>query len=390
MPKRVLDFDAMWGSDKLASCASWAQAEYAWLYGLADASGCFELTNLRVIWGRVAAIRGNLTIERLEQVFAEFQDKGLLFVWEHEGKRYAHWTGSDVPGRLPPPSWRMRLERFAPPVPKQRLAEYMARFARGRAALAGVGFRGEAQREEPNRKENCKFEISDLREEQGVAGRAQGSQRIDRRAPGADCGFENSDLKEEQGHDGRVASLQRSEQRELFADRGEERGDRNSHLKPNGGAAERFGNSGVGERRAPGAARELGGMAYRDSDVAERSGLKGRVEEGQAQDLGLDWNLNGNLGAGREERRDGQGDAAACSGGANREREINRNNFCNSNSFSNSYSHSNSEGKSVKELAVARELRVGQGPVCGPTRVRPEVLERVRRRDAARAGSRSS
>jgi hypothetical protein len=39
MPKRVIDFDAMWGSDKLAACAPWAQAEYAWLYGLADASG---------------------------------------------------------------------------------------------------------------------------------------------------------------------------------------------------------------------------------------------------------------------------------------------------------------------------------------------------------------
>lgn len=142
MPKRVIDFDAMWGSDKLAACADWAQAEYAWLYGLADASGCFELTNLRVIWGRVAAIRGNLSIERLEQVFREFQDKGLLFVWEHEGKRYGHWTGSDVPGRLPAPSWRMRLERFAPPVPKQLLSEYMARFARGRAALGGGGFRG--------------------------------------------------------------------------------------------------------------------------------------------------------------------------------------------------------------------------------------------------------
>ena len=71
MPKRVIDFDAMWGSDKLASCAEWAQAEYAWLYGLADASGCFEVTNLRVIWGRVAAIRRNLTIERLEQIFGE-------------------------------------------------------------------------------------------------------------------------------------------------------------------------------------------------------------------------------------------------------------------------------------------------------------------------------
>jgi hypothetical protein len=143
MPKRVIDFDAMWGSDKLAACAEWAQAEYAWLYGLADASGSFELTNLRVIWGRVAAIRRNLALERLEQIFDEFHDKGLLFVWEENGKRYGHWTGSDVPGRLPPPSWRMRLERLAPPVPKQQLTEFMSRFARGRAASPGGGFRSE-------------------------------------------------------------------------------------------------------------------------------------------------------------------------------------------------------------------------------------------------------
>src|SRR5713226_5333763 len=142
MPKRVIDFDAMWGSDKLAACAEWAQVEYAWLYGLADASGCFELTNLRVIWGRVAAVRRNLTLERLEQVFDEFHDKGLLFIWGEHGKRYGHWTGSDVPGRLPPPSWRMRLERFAPPVPKQQLVEYMSRFARGRAASVGGAFLG--------------------------------------------------------------------------------------------------------------------------------------------------------------------------------------------------------------------------------------------------------
>jgi hypothetical protein len=140
MPKRVIDFDALWGSDKIAACAEWAQAEYAWLYGLADASGCFELTNLRVIWGRVAAIRRNLTIERLEQIFDEFQEKGLLFVWEENGKRYGHWTGSDVPGRLPAPSWRVRLERLAPPVPRAALAEFMARFARGRAASPGGGF----------------------------------------------------------------------------------------------------------------------------------------------------------------------------------------------------------------------------------------------------------
>ncbi len=128
MPKRVIDFDAMWASDKLAACAEWAQGEYAWLYGLADASASFELTNLRVIWGRVAAIRRNLTLERLAEIFEEFKARGLLFTWEENGKLYGHWTGSDVPGRLPAPSWRVRLERLAPPVPRERLNAYTAHY----------------------------------------------------------------------------------------------------------------------------------------------------------------------------------------------------------------------------------------------------------------------
>jgi hypothetical protein len=40
-----------------------------------------------------------------------------------------------------------------------------------------------------------------------------------------------------------------------------------------------------------------------------------------------------------------------------------------------------------RELVVARELRVGAGPVCGASRVRPEVLERERRRELARAAA---
>jgi hypothetical protein len=124
-------------------------------------------------------------------------------------------------------------------------------------------------------------------------------------------------------------------------------------------------------------------MGHRGRDISEGSGLKGRLEECQAQDLGLGWNLNGNLGVERDERRDGQGAAAGCSDRATWERELTRTNFFTSNSYSSS------EAKSAKELAVARELRVGQGPVCGPARVRPEVLERVRRREAARGGSRS-
>ena len=136
MPKRVIDFDALWASDKLASCAEWAQSEYAWLYGLADASGSFEMTNLRVIWGRVAAVRKNLTLERLDGIFQEFIARGLLFSWEQNGKRYGHWTGSDVPGRLPPRSWRMRLEKLAPPVPREALAAYSSRFGGSKEGVA--------------------------------------------------------------------------------------------------------------------------------------------------------------------------------------------------------------------------------------------------------------
>lgn len=144
MPKRVIDFDALWASDKLASCAEWAQCEYAWLYGLADASGSFEMGNLRVIWGRVAAIRKNLTLERLGEIFDEFMARGLLFTWEENGKRYGHWTGSDVPGRLPPPSWRMRLEKLAPPVPRQALAAYSAGFGGSREGIVLSGNAREA------------------------------------------------------------------------------------------------------------------------------------------------------------------------------------------------------------------------------------------------------
>jgi hypothetical protein len=357
MPKRVLDFDAMWGSDKLAACAAWAQGEYAWLYGLADASGCFEITNLRVIWGRVAAIRGNFSIERLEQVFAEFQDKGLLFVWEHEGKRYAHWTGSDVPGRLPPPSWRMRLERFAPPVPKQMLAEYMARFARGRAALAGVGFRGEPEREIEARSGvkdglegaqgqdlgldwnlNGKWGVG-RDEGRGGPRNAQGCQGAgnhERKTNQTDFYFSNSNSKSSSSALTDVnsnASASSNSTSHFDANLNSTRSaDFNSHSQPQTRSA----------AQSPSQAGSL--------DASSANGAR-RIAEG-AED--------GNSASQREVRAWSERERSAAP-----------------------------VAWRDKEAAVARELRVGQGPVCGPGRVRAEVLERVRKRDAAIAALRS-
>jgi hypothetical protein len=129
MPRRVLDGDAMWASTKLSELPEGMIPEYAWFFPLADANGSFEITNLRIIWGKVAAIRPNLTLEYVNEIVHAFHERGLLFTWEKDGKRYAHWVGSDQPGRLPAPARRTKRYGpiFAPPVPVSELREYLAR-----------------------------------------------------------------------------------------------------------------------------------------------------------------------------------------------------------------------------------------------------------------------
>ena len=41
-----------------------------------------------------------------------FHEHGVLFTWEQDGKRYAHSTGSEKPGRLPAPA--RRTKRYGP------------------------------------------------------------------------------------------------------------------------------------------------------------------------------------------------------------------------------------------------------------------------------------
>lgn len=401
MPKRVIDFDAMWGSDKLASCAEWAQAEYAWLYGLADASGCFELTNLRVIWGRVAAIRRNLSIERLEQVFCEFQNKGLLFVWEHEGKRYGHWTGSDVPGRLPAPSWRVRLERLAPPVPKPTFTEYVSRFARGRAALAGGGFSSEADGESRKRE----FETSDFKSANSLveADRPDGDAQA--RTGPAGCGESSASVASRgRAGAGRVSG-------------GLPAGTRGRQVEP--GHIARTGMASGASGRSFRTEQDETELKLRSE--AERAGegtvcvpLKGDLESAQAEDLNLNLNFDWDeKKEKREERREPRHGSAGgqltqvCS-------DLPTSLFSNSDSKPESErrehaadakrTDANRDGRaamagaacsrptfysSEKSAALARELMVGRGPICGPVKVKPEALERMRMRDAARKGSRS-
>ena len=433
MPKRVIDFDAMWGSDKIAACAEWAQTEYAWLYGLADPSGCFEVTNLRVIWGRVAAIRRNLTIERLEQVFGEFQDKGLLFVWEQDGKRYGHWTGSDVPGRLPPPSWRMRLERLAPPVPKQLLAEYVSRFARGRAASLGGGFLSGAQDGENRKPENSNLK------ERGIAGAVGAGGEYSRGAANAiaerqvqdDLKFQISNLKNDaqpRGHGRACTGICKCEGAPGEAWRAVEApGEIEGATGVGRGESSRYGSEWTGLKEGVEETHtqdlDLGLELDLEPDEkgvgASGPALRGRAADpaGKIPDLFFDLNPKATSNA---QTAEAETRAAAHTPDANTIQNINANAPLDSKSNSQTSTHSWAQG-SISDSGTAatdagrrpgknastgcatrenvfrnkaelleRELRVGQGPSSlGPVRVKPEALERIRLRNASRGGSRS-
>jgi hypothetical protein len=126
MPSRMIDFEALWTSDKLAACKETVRAEYAWFYGLADAHGCFEI-NITAIHSRVSSIRPKLSAARIATILNEFHRHGLLFIW-YVDKTYGFWTGSDRKGRLPPERDRHRYKSLAPRVPMEALTEYESRF----------------------------------------------------------------------------------------------------------------------------------------------------------------------------------------------------------------------------------------------------------------------
>lgn len=124
----MIDYDAIWSSEKLCKIPAWAQLEYLWMYGLADANGSFEITNPAVVRNRISAIRPGLKTGQVVKALDIFEKNGLMYVWKASGKTFAHWTGSDRPGRLPQQSHRTRYRLNAPPIPKEGLTQYLSRF----------------------------------------------------------------------------------------------------------------------------------------------------------------------------------------------------------------------------------------------------------------------
>src|SRR4029077_2426030 len=91
----------------------------------------------------------------------------------------------------------------------------------------------------------------------------------------------------------------------LVTDREGDCGYQNSNWKENEEPGERFGNSDFGEKATAAAAGGRDAIATERRATAGGNGFKECLEGTQAQDLGLDWNLDGDRGVGGNERRGG-------------------------------------------------------------------------------------
>lgn len=109
MPKRIVDGEALWTSEKLAQIQPEKfRAEYANWIPLAEVNGAFEASP-RLIWHRVYSFnRPDITVDTVQEILNEFTRVKLVTTWNADGKAWGYFNGIEKPGRLPASSQLLR------------------------------------------------------------------------------------------------------------------------------------------------------------------------------------------------------------------------------------------------------------------------------------------
>jgi hypothetical protein len=126
MPKRMLDGDRLWRSDKLRQVQPESfRAEYANIYPLALANGSFECAPERVWYEVYAYNRPSITAENVRAILDEFERVKLLFRWhDASNKQWGYWVGCEK--TLPTPA-QISQSRYkaGEAVPEQGLRDFL-------------------------------------------------------------------------------------------------------------------------------------------------------------------------------------------------------------------------------------------------------------------------
>ena len=125
--KRIVDYPRLYDSAKLAALPSEElRVEYCWLLGIVGPNGSYEWCPRRVWAAAYAPIRER-TVSEVAAYLDALLKAGLLVKWEQDSKTWGYFTGSELPGRLPRESWRVRYAKsgkMAPPPPEHLVPKH--------------------------------------------------------------------------------------------------------------------------------------------------------------------------------------------------------------------------------------------------------------------------
>jgi hypothetical protein len=101
--------DAIWTSQRLSRCDLQAHLAFTYLLPIADHWGLWEY-DLRSIWAKVAAYRGDITEKILQKWLDTLERNGLFIRYQSDGKDFAAWMNfkgmpksQRTPSRFPMP-----------------------------------------------------------------------------------------------------------------------------------------------------------------------------------------------------------------------------------------------------------------------------------------------
>jgi|SRR5271157_2971367 len=113
MPKRIIDGDKLYTSDKITKVSKKYRAEYAWIIGMGLANGVCEASPKLVHHIAYSYNREDITVEDVARMLDEFEAAEMLVRYEVNGKTWMYFVGCE--SCLPPPSVAAKMKKGPTP-----------------------------------------------------------------------------------------------------------------------------------------------------------------------------------------------------------------------------------------------------------------------------------
>lgn len=114
MPKRVVDGDALWLSEKVRNLPEEFRLHYANWIPMAEANGVFEADVHRIQAKVYAYMLPSVTSDMVGRLLTAFTEAGLVKVWREDNKNWGYFIGIEKSGRLPPLGHLSRYKNLPP------------------------------------------------------------------------------------------------------------------------------------------------------------------------------------------------------------------------------------------------------------------------------------